>query len=80
MYCKSAICKSGQFEFDSVINWSLFQYNVLNLTRFNKIAIQGTHQMAADKEAITLSRVIAHRPRIASTTKALISKQILLSI
>ena len=21
MYCKSAICKSGQFEFDSVINW-----------------------------------------------------------
>ena len=22
MYCKRAICKSGQFEFDSVINWS----------------------------------------------------------
>ena len=21
MYCKSAICKSRQFEFDSVINW-----------------------------------------------------------
>ena len=21
MYCKSAKCKSGQFEFDSVINW-----------------------------------------------------------
>ena len=21
MYCKSAICKSGQFEFESVINW-----------------------------------------------------------
>ena len=21
MYCNSAICKSGQFEFDSVINW-----------------------------------------------------------
>ena len=21
MYCKSAICKSGQFELDSVINW-----------------------------------------------------------
>ena len=21
MYCKSAMCKSGQFEFDSVINW-----------------------------------------------------------
>ena len=27
------------------------------LIRFNKIAIQGTHQMAADKEAIILSRV-----------------------
>ena len=29
MYCKSAICKSGQFEFDSVINWKpvkLFEY------------------------------------------------------
>ena len=22
MYCKSAICKSGQFELDYVINWS----------------------------------------------------------
>ena len=21
VYCKSAICKSGQFEFDSVIKW-----------------------------------------------------------
>ena len=21
MYCKSAICKSGKFELDSVINW-----------------------------------------------------------
>ena len=21
MYCKSAICKSGQFELDSLINW-----------------------------------------------------------
>ena len=21
MYCKSTICKSGQFKFDSVINW-----------------------------------------------------------
>ena len=28
MYCKSTICKSGQFKFDSVINWkpvSLFK-------------------------------------------------------
>ena len=23
MYCKSTICKSGQFKFDSVINWKL---------------------------------------------------------
>ena len=31
---------------------------VVNLTRFNKIAIQGTPQMAVDKEAIIcLSRV-----------------------
>ena len=22
MYCKSTICKSGQFKFDSVINWN----------------------------------------------------------
>ena len=29
----------------------------LDLTRFNKIAIQGTPQMAVDKEAISLSRV-----------------------
>ena len=29
----------------------------LPLTRFNKIAIQGTPQMAVDKEAISLSRV-----------------------
>ena len=28
-----------------------------DLTRFNKIAIQGTPQMAVDREAISLSRV-----------------------
>ena len=32
----------------------------LHLTRFNKIAIQGTPQMAVDKEAISLSRVYSH--------------------
>ena len=32
----------------------------LGLTRSNKIAIQGTHQMAADKEAISLSRVYSY--------------------
>ena len=30
---------------------------MLDLTRFNKIAIQGAPQMAVDKEAISLSRV-----------------------
>ena len=30
------------------------------LTRFNKIAIQGTHQMAVDKEAISLSIVYSY--------------------
>ena len=33
------------------------------LTRFNKIAIQGTHQMAVDKEAICLSRVYSYYPK-----------------
>ena len=31
-----------------------------DLTRFNKIAIQGTPQMAVDKEAISLSRVYSY--------------------
>ena len=36
-------------------------YNGLDLTRFNKIAIQGTPQMAVDKEAlICLSRVYSY--------------------
>ena len=33
---------------------------VLDLTRFNKIAIQGAPQMAVDKEAISLSRVYSY--------------------
>ena len=32
----------------------------LFLTRFNKIAIQGTPQMAVDKEAICVSRVYSY--------------------
>ena len=36
---------------------------VHNLTRFNKIAIQGTPQMAVDKEAICLSRVYSYYPK-----------------
>ena len=31
-----------------------------DLTRFNKIAIQGAPQMAVDKEAISLSRVYSY--------------------
>ena len=34
-----------------------------DLTRFNKIAIQGTPQMAVDKEAICLSRVYSYYPK-----------------
>ncbi len=33
------------------------------LTRFNKITIQGTPQMAVDKEAICLSRVYSYYPK-----------------
>ena len=32
----------------------------LDLTRFNKIVIQGTPQMAVDKETICLSRVYSY--------------------
>ena len=35
----------------------------VDLTRFNKIAIQGTPQMAVDKEAICLSRVYSYYPK-----------------
>ena len=35
----------------------------LYLTRFNKSAIQGTPQMAVDKEAICLSRVYSYYPK-----------------
>ena len=34
-----------------------FRRRFQDLARFNKIAIQGTPQMAVDKEAISLSRV-----------------------
>ena len=37
MYCKSAICKSGQFEFDSVINWKPLRDMVLSLTASSTI-------------------------------------------
>ena len=36
---------------------------ILDLTRFNKIAIQGAPQMAVDKEAISLSRVYSYYPK-----------------
>ena len=38
-------------------------YVFMDLTRFNKIAIQGTPQMAVDKEAICLSRVYSYYPK-----------------
>ena len=38
-------------------------YNGSDLTRFNNIAIQGTPQMAVDKEAICLSRVYSYYPK-----------------
>ena len=38
-------------------------YEETFLTRFNKIAIQGTPQMAVDKEAICLSRVYSYYPK-----------------
>ena len=43
------------------ILWYTRIYSVhLDLTRFNKIAIQGTPQMAVDKEVIRLSRVYSY--------------------
>ena len=36
---------------------ALFSCAVFNVTRFNKIAIQGTPEIAVDKEGISLSRV-----------------------
>ena len=41
-------------------NCGFFRLDRIYLTRFNKIAIQGTHQMAVDKEAISLSRVYSY--------------------
>ena len=38
-----------------------------HLTRFNKIAIPGTPQMAADKEAISLSRVYPYSTMLSVT-------------
>ena len=38
------------------------------LTRFNKIAIQGTPQMAVDKEAICLSRVYSSTIKLKKST------------
>ena len=41
----------------SMLHCKLLSNNWLDLARFNKIAIQGTPQMAVDKEAISLSGV-----------------------
>ncbi len=47
---------------DGVGRMSMDEYKLHghDLTRFNKIAIQGTSQMAVDKEAISLSRVYSY--------------------
>ena len=37
-----------------------FVLEIIYLTRFNKITIQGTHQVTVDKEAINLSRVYSY--------------------
>ena len=42
------------------INYQQSVYMLVDLTRFNKIAIQGAPQMAVDKEAISLSRVYSY--------------------
>ena len=67
------LCSVVSIELDKLCIW--FQVNKLSLntsktnfmvftnrslTRFNKIAIQGTPQMAIDKEAISLSRVYSY--------------------
>ena len=50
---------NGMFQdFPIVIESAMNFHNYL--TRFNKIAIQGTPQMAVDKEAISLSRVYSY--------------------
>ena len=54
-FVKTVLCAndlSGHVTIDDNIDEYL-----ASLTRFNKIAIQGTPQMAVDKEAISLSRV-----------------------
>ena len=52
----------GQCDCFNCIQFHKFEWES-NLTRFNKIAIQGTPQMAVDKEAICLSRVYSYYPK-----------------
>ena len=42
------------------MNWLYGEEGEQRTGSLNKIAIQGTHQMAADKEAISVSRVYSH--------------------
>ena len=39
---------------------NIIPYKSSDLTRVSKIAIQGTHQMTVDKEAIIVSRVYSY--------------------
>ena len=60
---------AGGYSYSSNIIDSQFTFNDhlcahgSYLTRFSKIAIQGTPQMAVDKEAICLSRVYSYYPK-----------------
>ena len=59
------IAKFGCFVFDTLEIYiddfeGFVTLSLHCLTRFNKIAIQGTPQMAVDKEAISLSRVYSY--------------------
>ena len=72
--CKGCPHEQGHTEVDDVVQWisergGVYVYlqadggatlDMMTLTRFNKIAIQATAQMAADKEAVGLSRVDTH--------------------
>ena len=64
MYCKSAICKSGQFEFDSVINWKwleslcrcCFVPIIINsvLSEFNLSLLDFIHSEMSVRQSLTL--------------------------
>ena len=50
-------------KYNSLIVYNLQKEEVIDLTRFNKIAVQAIAQMAADKEAVGLSRVNMYKSK-----------------